>query len=123
MKGGSMSAPVPVDVIGSYLSPYVRKLLVVLDLKGIPYRIDPVIPFSGNDEFSRVSPLRRVPVYRDDEVTLSDSTVICEYLEERYPTPALMPHSPAARARARCSRNSLTREWVRSSSGGCSTRL
>jgi glutathione S-transferase len=79
----------------------VRKLLVVLDLKAIPYRIDPVIPFSGNDEFSRVSPLRRVPVYRDDAVTLSDSTVICEYLEERYPTPALMPQSPAARARAR----------------------
>src|SRR5262245_55748897 len=91
----------PVDVIGSYLSPYVRKVLVVLDLKGVPYRIDPVIPFTGNDEFSRISPVRRVPVYRDDAVTLCDSTVICEYLNERYPTPALMPSAPASRARAR----------------------
>ena len=93
--------PHAVDVIGSFLSPYVRKVLVVLDMKGVPYRIDPIIPFTGNDAFSVLSPLRRVPVYRDDTVTLSDSTVICEYLEERYPTPALMPRDPAARARAR----------------------
>jgi glutathione S-transferase len=37
----------------------------------------------------------------DDEVTLADSTVICEYLEDRYPTPALHPRGPAQRARAR----------------------
>jgi glutathione S-transferase len=45
--------------------------------------------------------LRRVPVWIDDQVTLSDSSVILEYLEDRYPAPALMPASPADRARAR----------------------
>ena len=35
-------------VIGNYLSPYVRKVLVCLELKGIPYRIDPIAPFVGN---------------------------------------------------------------------------
>lgn len=33
-----------VQIIGSYLSPYIRKVLVVLDLKGIPYEVDPSFP-------------------------------------------------------------------------------
>ncbi|MGH8454914.1 MAG: glutathione S-transferase family protein [Nevskiales bacterium] len=90
-----------VRVIGSYLSPYVRKLLACLHLKGIAYEIDPIVPFFGNDEFSRLSPLRRIPVLVDGDVALSDSTVICEYLEERYPETSLYPKSPAERARAR----------------------
>jgi glutathione S-transferase len=90
-----------VCILGSYLSPYVRKVLVCLDQKGIPYEIDPIIPFYGDDRFSKLSPLRRVPVLVDDQVTLCDSTVICEYLEDRHPEPALYPRDPAARARAR----------------------
>lgn len=91
----------PVRIVGSFLSPYVRKVLVALEFKGVPYQVDPIVPFYGNDEFSRLSPLRRVPVLVDDAVTLCDSTVICEYLEERFPLPALLPDGPAARARAR----------------------
>ena len=45
-----------VTVIGSYLSPYVRKVLVCLELKGIQYEIDPIVPFYGNDEFTRLIP-------------------------------------------------------------------
>ena len=91
----------PVRIVGSYVSPYVRKVLVVLDRKGIPYEIDPIIPFFGNEAFSRLSPIRRIPVFTDDRVTLTDSTVICEYLEDRHPTPALRPGDVAARAQAR----------------------
>lgn len=91
----------PVTIIGSYISPYVRKVLVCLGIKGIPYRIDPIVPFFGNDEFTRLSPVRRIPVLIDGEVVLPDSTVICEYLEERYPEPAIFPQTPADRARAR----------------------
>jgi glutathione S-transferase len=90
-----------VRIIGTYLSPYVRKVLVALDRKGLAYEIDPIIPFMGDDRFSQVSPIRRIPVLIDDRVTLTDSTVICEYLEERYPEPALLPRDIAARARAR----------------------
>ena len=94
-----MSAPT--RIIGSYLSPYVRKALVVLEIKRVPYEIDPIVPFLGDDRFSQVSPLRRVPVLIDDQVTLSDSSVICQYLEDRYPTPAVYPAGVAERARAR----------------------
>jgi len=88
-------------IIGSYLSPYVRKALVFLDLKGIDYQIDPIVPFYGDDQFTAVSPVRRIPVLIDDRVTLCDSTVICEYLEDRYPNPSLYPSTPEERARAR----------------------
>jgi glutathione S-transferase len=98
--GDDMSVQ-PLRIIGSFLSPYVRKVLVCLELKGVAYEVDPIVPFYGNDEFSRLSPLRRIPVFIDDTVTLCDSTVICEYLEERYPTPALLPKGAACRARAR----------------------
>lgn len=91
----------PVRIIGSFLSPFVRKVLVCLDLKGIPYQIDPLIPFFGDDRFSQLSPLRRVPVLIDDLVTLCDSSVICQYLEDRYPTPPLYPRHIVQRAAAR----------------------
>lgn len=90
-----------VRIIGTYISPYVRKVLVVLQLKGIAYEIDPIIPFMGDERFSQLSPLRRIPVLIDDQVTLADSTVICEYLEERHPNPTLYPRDLVDRARAR----------------------
>jgi glutathione S-transferase len=88
-------------VIGSYLSPYVRKVLVCLEIKGLAYEIDPIVPFYGDEHFSRLSPLRRVPVLIDGDVVLSDSSVICQYLEDKHPSPALYPADVAQRARAR----------------------
>jgi glutathione S-transferase len=67
----------------------------------VPYEIDPIIPFMGDDRFSAISPVRRIPVLIDDRVTLPDSTVICEYLDHRYPRPGLYPEDVASRARAR----------------------
>jgi glutathione S-transferase len=90
-----------VRVVGSYLSPYVRKVLVFLDLKAIDYEIDPIVPFFGDDRFAKLSPIRRIPVLTDDLTTLCDSSVICQYLEDRYPKPALYPLDVVARARAR----------------------
>jgi glutathione S-transferase len=90
-----------IHIIGSYVSPYVRKVLFALDCKGLAYDIDPIVPFFGDDRFSVLSPLRRIPVLIDDRVTLCDSTVICEYLDDRHPEPPLRPSDPADRARAR----------------------
>jgi glutathione S-transferase len=91
----------PTRVIGSYLSPYVRKVLATLELKGVAYEVDPIIPFFGDDRFAEMSPLRRVPVLIDDELTLCDSSVICEYLDEKYPDPPLFPVGRVSRAQAR----------------------
>lgn len=91
----------PLKVIGSYISPYVRKVLVCLELKGLEYEIDPIAPFVGNEEFARLSPLKRVPVLIDGELVLNDSSVICQYLEDKHPSPAMYPRDIAARAKAR----------------------
>jgi glutathione S-transferase len=88
-------------IIGSYVSPYVRKVLACLNLKGLAYEIDPITPFFGGDEFERLSPLRRIPVFLDGELTLTDSSVICEYLDEAHGGHRLLPTAPADRARAR----------------------
>jgi glutathione S-transferase len=91
----------PVRIIGGYLSPYVRKVLVCLHAKGVAYEIDPIIPFMGSEAFTQLSPLRRIPVLIDDRVTLADSSVICQYLEDRHPEPPLYPRDVAERAHAR----------------------
>ena len=88
-------------IIGSYVSPYVRKVLACLSLKGLSYEIDPITPFYGGDEFESLSPLRRIPVLIDGDVTLCDSSVICAYLDEAYPGHPLLPTETRDRARAR----------------------
>ena len=88
-------------IIGSYVSPYVRKVLVCMELKGIGYEVDPITPFFGNDEFERMSPLRRIPVLIDGDLELCDSTVICAYLDEAFPQRPLLPADVKDRARAR----------------------
>jgi glutathione S-transferase len=88
-------------IIGSFVSPYVRKVLACMELKGIDYAVDPITPFYGNDEFERLSPLRRIPVLIEGDLTLSDSSVICAYVDEAYAGHALLPVDPKDRARAR----------------------
>jgi glutathione S-transferase len=91
----------PLLIVGSYLSPYVRKVLACLEIKGLVYEVDHIVPFFGDDRFSRLSPLRRIPVLVDGDLVLSDSSVICQYLEDKQPEPALFPADIADRARAR----------------------
>ena len=91
-------------VYGSSLSPFVRKVRVVLAEKGLAYEHQQINPFAPPPWFVEISPLKRIPVLRDTDEpepnTLPDSSVICTYLEAKYPEPALYPAAPFARARA-----------------------
>ena len=87
-------------LFGTPVSPFVRKVRVVLAEKNLPYELKPVLPGSDEPEFRALSPLGKVPAFRDDRVGLADSSVICAYLEKRYPSPALLPADPAAYAHA-----------------------
>jgi glutathione S-transferase len=91
----------PLKVVGSFVSPYVRKVLACMNLKGLVYEVDPITPFFGNDEYQRLSPLRRIPVLIDGDFSVSDSSVICAYLDDAYPGTPLLPADPKDRARAR----------------------
>jgi glutathione S-transferase len=88
---------------GAPPSPFVRKVRVVLAKKRLPYTLEPVLHHMFPPSFDRISrtisPLGKIPGYRDDDVTLADSSVICAYLERRHPEPALYPAQPGAYAR------------------------
>lgn len=87
-------------VYGAILSPFVRKVLMTLDYKQQLYEKINILPRLTPPEYARISPLRKVPAFKDDYVTLCDSSVICDYLENRYPQPSLYPKTPVDRARA-----------------------
>lgn len=86
---------------GVPLSPMVRKVLLALEIKQLDYELVPVTPFMKPAGFEKISPLKKIPAWEDDKVTIADSSVICEYLEDRYPEQALYPKTPEEKARAR----------------------
>jgi len=88
-------------IIGNHISPFVRKVLAVCEIKGLAYEVDSIVPFFGNERFGELSPLRRIPVLLDGAIVINDSSVICEYLEERWPKVPTLPREPATRAEAR----------------------
>ncbi len=89
------------------LSLFTAKVRIGLAEKGLPYeRIE--VGWSKRDrylphhpEVVAINPKRQVPCLVDGDVTLYDSTLILEYLDDRYPVPPLMPRDPAGRARCR----------------------
>ena len=91
------------------LSLFTAKVRIALAEKQIEYeRVE--VPFSRADgyepkhpEVLRLNPKAQVPVLvdADEDVVLWDSTVIVEYLDERFPFPPLLPADPAERARCR----------------------
>src|SRR5579863_4715367 len=89
------------------LSLFSRKVEIALREKGLPFeRV--MAPFSQTAGYSpklpevvAANPKKQVPVLSDGGLTIYDSTVILEYLEDAYPEPALYPASPSARARCR----------------------
>ena len=86
------------------LSPYAQKVKIALDEKGIEYEAKmPVAIGSGqpDQEFLKSNPRGEVPSLIDGEVAIFDSTIILEYIEDKWPEPALLPKDPVRRARAR----------------------
>jgi RNA polymerase-associated protein len=85
------------------LSPYVQKVKIALGEKQVPFetRMPDILGGSDRDTFAAMNPRLEVPTLVDGEATIFDSTIILEYVEERWPDPPLLPAAPAARARAR----------------------
>jgi glutathione S-transferase len=89
---------------GTLRSTHAAKTKVVLEEKRIPYRIENLRPgdlYKKPPEMVARHPLGKVPYIDDGGITIYDSTVIDEYLEERYGPPRLLPDDPLARAHVR----------------------
>lgn len=82
--------------------PYCARVRIVLAEKGLPAELVP-IDLENRPEwlYAWNPPDARVPVLEDDGWVLPESAVICEYLEERFPEPPLLPADPGERAVAR----------------------
>lgn len=89
-----------IKVHGVHGSPYVRKVFIALDIKDIPYEIVRQMPFFEDSEYLKINPLGKVPSLVAGGLTLCDSKVICQYLDDAYPEPRLYPIRPNDWARA-----------------------
>jgi glutathione S-transferase len=85
---------------GANGSPFFRKARVVLEEKGLSYETENLIPVPKTPALLAMNPLGKIPILRDGDVVVPDSSVICAYLEKKHPAPALYPADPAEYARA-----------------------
>ncbi|WP_417242079.1 glutathione S-transferase family protein [Celeribacter sp.] len=83
------------------LSPFCRKVRLVLAEKKIEAELVEERYWERDPDFMRRNPAGKVPILRIGEMNLSESSAICEYLEEVYPTPSLMPKDPEGRYEVR----------------------
>jgi glutathione S-transferase len=84
------------------LSPYAQKVKIALYEKGVPFETRIPDMFGDTESaFLDSSPRREVPSLIDGDFTVFDSTIILEYVEERWPAPPMLPASPQERARVR----------------------
>ncbi len=92
----------PITLYGAPLSPFVRKARLCLLEKGLDHQLEVIMPFTPPEWYLQLNPLGRIPALKDGELTLADSSVICQYLEEAYDdTARLYGDSPTERARVR----------------------
>lgn len=86
------------------LSPYAKKVKMALREKGLPFetRVPTGIGAGATDDaFAKASPRREVPAFVDGDVSIFDSRIIVDYIEEKWSDPPISPLGPAERARAR----------------------
>ncbi len=88
------------NLYGVHPSPFVRKVIVGLTEKGVPFDLVVQPPFNQPPEYFQKSPLGKVPCYEDGDFILPDSSCILAYLEKAYPSPPLYPSDAQEYGRA-----------------------
>src|SRR5688572_6139383 len=82
-------------------SPYAFKVRSVLYEKRAEFTKRELKQAADREALLRINPRGEVPVLVDGDAVICDSKVICAYLEDRFPEPALVPNDPVLRARCR----------------------
>ncbi len=89
------------------LSQFSEKVRLILDYKGLEYKKVEVTPGIGQLEVYRISGQRQVPVLKDGDTVIADSTEIALYLDRKYPEKPLIPTDGVARGQCL-----LMEEWA-----------
>ena len=85
---------------------------LVLAAKGVSYERVIVDPSKPPEDLLDLNPYGSTPTLVDRDLTLYGTSVVCEYLDERYPHPPLMPIDPLSRARLRLATVRIERDWL-----------
>ena len=89
-----------------------HRVRLVLAAKGVSYDLVLVDPAKPPEDLVDLNPYHSVPTLVDRDLVLYDTGVICEYLDERYPHPPLMPVDPLSRARLRLAIVRMEKDWL-----------
>ena len=90
-----------IKLCGFHVSNYHNKVRLALLEKGVAFEEDASCRPSQKEAWIARSPMGKVPILEVDGTTLTESQVICEYLEDAYPEKPLYPKDPIARAKVR----------------------
>ena len=83
------------------LSPYARKVRLVLTEKRLPFELRVEKPWDRRPDYLGINPSGTVPALLDNDLAIPDSSVICEYLDEAYPDTPLLGRTLAERVEVR----------------------
>jgi RNA polymerase-associated protein len=89
-----------------------HRVRLVLAAKAVSYDLVVVDAAKPPEDLIELNPYNDVPTLADRELALYDVDVICEYLDERYPHPPLLPIDPLSRARVRLAVRRVERDWL-----------
>ncbi|AMB78311.1 MULTISPECIES: glutathione S-transferase N-terminal domain-containing protein [Pseudomonas] len=90
---------------------YSHRVRIVLAEKGVSAEIISVEAGRQPPKLIEVNPYGSLPTLVDRDLALWESTVVMEYLDERYPHPPLLPVYPVARANSRLLIHRIQRDW------------
>lgn len=90
---------------------YSHRVRMVLAEKGVTVDIVEVDPNNKPEDLAEINPYNSVPTLLDRDLVLYESTVIMEYLDERFPHPPLLPVYPVARAQSRLLIHRIEKDW------------
>ncbi len=95
-------------LVGSYTSPFVRKLSILLLEKGITFEFINELPYNADNGVAQFNPLGKVPVLVTEEGECwFDSPIIAEYIELMNVAPAMLPDAPRDKCTLSCAINGI----------------
>ncbi len=92
-------------------SHYCHRIRIVLAEKGVTVDIEEVDPVAIPEELAELNPYGSLPTLVDRDLSLYESKVMMEYLDERFPHPPLLPVYPVARALSRQYMHRIEKDW------------
>lgn len=91
--------------------PHCHRVRIVLAAKGLEARIVEIDPVRPPEDLIDLNPFQSVPTLVDRELVVYGAGIIAEYIDERFPAPALLPGDPGGRAQARVALHRIEQDW------------